>query len=220
MTKDLPSQIDPAEAFEAVRHELSLLHNAVLGLTAAREKIPDYSASLAELHTLVDDARRRAAAIQQSPSLQMTVATIAKDVQVAADAVRVEDRRMLEASRTAIDRSVGAIDAIVRRGQAVDQQQERLIWAACAGLVAGILLWSILPSAIARSLPSSWHVPEWMAARTLGHQLKVSEEQRLPPTSTNDGPNVSTEAGATAPLSEDNMAETPGCKKNCNAKIK
>ena len=178
MTQDPPSQIDSAEAFEAVRHELSLLHNAVLGLTAAREKIPDYSASLAELHTLVDDARRRAAAIQQSPSLQMTVATIARDVQVAADAVRVEDRRMLDAARASIDRSVGAIDAIVRRGQAVDQQQERLIWAACAGLVAGILLWSILPGAIARSLPSSWHVPEWMAARTLGRELAIAQDHR------------------------------------------
>lgn len=174
MTQEPSSEFDPAEAFEAVRHELSLLHNAVLGLTAAREKIPDYSATLAELHTLVDDARRRAAAIQQSPSLQMTVATVAKDIHAAAEFVRVEERRMLDASRAAIDRSVGAIDAIVQRGQAADRQHDRLIRAACGGLVAGILLWSILPGAIARSLPSSWHVPEWMATRTLGRDVAIS----------------------------------------------
>jgi hypothetical protein len=178
MTQDPSSEFDAAEAFEAVRHELSLLHNAVLGLTAAREKIPDHSAALAELHTLVDDARRRAAAIQQSPSLQMTVATIAKDIQAAADAVRLDDRRMLDGARAAIDRSVGAINAIVQRGQAADKQNERLVWAACGGLVAGILLCSILPGAIARSLPSLWHVPEWMAARTVGREVTVAKEKR------------------------------------------
>lgn len=171
-------RIRPSAAFEAVRHELSLLHNAVLGLTAAREKIPDYSASLAELHTLVNDARQRAAAIQKSPALEMTLATIVKDMQAAADAVRLEDRRMLDAARTSIDRSVGAIDAAVKRGQAVDRQEGRLIWAACGGLVAGVLLWSILPTAIARSLPSSWHVPEWMAARTLGSELSNVKERQ------------------------------------------
>jgi hypothetical protein len=175
MTQDPPSELDPVEAFEAVRHELSLLHNAVLGLTAAREKIPDYGASLAELHTLVDDARRGLAAIEQSPSLQMTIATIAKDVRTAAEAVRLEDRRMLDTSRAAIDKSVGAINAIVQRGQAADKQEERLISAACGGVVAGILLWSILPGAIARSLPSSWHVPEWMAARMLGREVTIPE---------------------------------------------
>jgi len=36
MTQEPSSEFDPAEAFEAVRHELSLLHNAVLGLTARR----------------------------------------------------------------------------------------------------------------------------------------------------------------------------------------
>jgi hypothetical protein len=178
MTQEPSSEFDPAEAFEAVRHELSLLHSAVLGLTAAREKRPDYSASLAELHTLVDDARRRAAAIQQSPSLQMTVATIAKDIHAAASAVRFEDRRMLDAARAAMDRSVGAIDSVVRRGQAADKQEERLIWAAGGGLVMGILLWSILPGAIARSLPSSWRVPEWMAARTLGREVTDAQQDR------------------------------------------
>jgi hypothetical protein len=28
-------------------------------------------------------------------------------------------------------------------------------------------LLSILPGAIARALPANWHVPEWMAARTM-----------------------------------------------------
>jgi hypothetical protein len=35
-------------------------------------------------------------------------------------------------------------------------------------LAAGILLWSILPGPIARILPEGWHVPKWMAIRTIG----------------------------------------------------
>jgi len=171
MTKDPLLELDIAEAFEAVRHELSLLHNAVLGLTAAREKVPDHSATLAELRELLDDNRQRLADIQESPSLRMTAATFAKDLHGAAEAARTEDRRMLEGSRVAIDRSIGAIDAIVQRGQAADMQTQRLVWGVCGGVIAGILLWSILPGAIARSLPSSWHVPEWMAARTLGREV-------------------------------------------------
>ncbi len=38
MAQELASEFGPAEAFEVVWHELSLLHNALLGLTAARER--------------------------------------------------------------------------------------------------------------------------------------------------------------------------------------
>jgi len=118
-----------------------------------------------QMHALVDEARRRAAAIQQSPSLQMTVAAIARDVQVAAEAMRVEDRHMLDAARAVIDRSVGAIDTVVRRGEAPDKQEDRLIWAACGGLVTGILLWSILPGAIARCGHHGMYRSGWQNAR-------------------------------------------------------
>ena len=57
------------------------------------------------------------ARLQQSPSLQMTVATFAKDIHAAAAGVRVEDRHLLDAARGAIDRLVGAIDSVVRRGR-------------------------------------------------------------------------------------------------------
>jgi hypothetical protein len=66
-----------------------------------------------------------------------------------------------------LQRSIGRIDGIVERGQAADRQWRRVIWAAAGGALAGIVLMTFLPGAIARSLPASWHVPEWMAARTL-----------------------------------------------------
>lgn len=59
------------------------------------------------------------------------------------------------------------VDAIVERGQAADRQWRRVIWAGCGGTVAGIVLMAVLPGAIARSLPISWHAPEWMATRVM-----------------------------------------------------
>ncbi|WP_148291871.1 hypothetical protein [Novosphingobium sp. B-7] len=38
MTETNDTEVTTAQAFEAVRHELSLLHNAVANLTAARER--------------------------------------------------------------------------------------------------------------------------------------------------------------------------------------
>jgi hypothetical protein len=51
-----------------------------------------------------------------------------------------------------------------------------VVWGVIGGLIAEILLWSIIPGAIARRLPTSWHVSEWMAARVMGvHQETAAQ---------------------------------------------
>jgi hypothetical protein len=42
-----------------------------------------------------------------------------------------------------------------------------------------MLIWSMLPGTIARSLPESWHVPEWMASRTMARDMKAAGERLL-----------------------------------------
>lgn len=46
-------------------------------------------------------------------------------------------------------------------------------------MLAGALLWAILPGPIARALPDSWHLPERMAARTLGGNMWNGGERLL-----------------------------------------
>ena len=48
-----------------------------------------------------------------------------------------------------------------------NEQRRRLKWAAGGGLLAGCLLWAVLPGFIARILPASRHLPERIAARTV-----------------------------------------------------
>ena len=167
MTETTDTEVTTAQAFEALRHELSLLHNAVANLTAARERIPDHTAALDGIDRSLGNVRARLAAVEQTPAVSLTPAEMAKQINLAAQTVRVEDRRMLDTARAALDRSAGQIDSVVKRGQAADQQIERQIWCVVAGMLAGIFVWAVLPGAIARSLPASWHVPEWMAARTM-----------------------------------------------------
>jgi hypothetical protein len=57
---------------------------------------------------------------------------------------------------------------MIERGQAVTRRAHRERWIALSGVLVGIITWSILPGVIVRSLPESWHAPEWMTARIMG----------------------------------------------------
>ena len=167
MTDSTTNQPDPAQAFEAVRRELSLLHSAVAGLAAEREKIPDYSETLGQMDRALGETNRRLATIEQSRAISLSPVELVKEIATAAETVRIEDRRMLDAARGALDQSLGRVDGMIRRGQAAGRQVKRERWHAAVGLFVGILIWAVFPGAIARSLPASWHVPQWMAARTI-----------------------------------------------------
>lgn len=52
--------------------------------------------------------------------------------------------------------------------RAAHEQRLHLIWTAGGGILAGCLLWSILPGAFARALPERWQLPERMAAHIVG----------------------------------------------------
>jgi len=71
-------------------------------------------------------------------------------------------------------RSIGQIDAITMRGQAADDQVRWLVWAGVGGFLVGIIFWAIFPGMIARALPQDSHVPEWMAAKTMGMDQRAA----------------------------------------------
>lgn len=179
MTEDATDQPDPAQAFEAVRRELSLLHSAVAGLAAEREKIPDYSETLGRIAYALGEHNKRLAAIEQSRAISLSPAELVKEIAKAAETARIEDRRMLDTARGAIDQALGRVDGMIRRGRATDRQVMRERWHAATGLLIGMLIWAVLPGAIARSLPASWHVPEWMAARTIGLDQRTAGERLI-----------------------------------------
>jgi hypothetical protein len=175
MPEDSPAETDPSEAFERLRSELSLLRSAVEGLTAARENVPDYSSTLGDIVQGVGANAAQLGRIEKSRALALSPVELSKEITQAAEAVRSQDRQMLGEARDALARSLGRIDGMIMRGQAVEGRARRDLWIAAGGVFAGILLWSILPGAVVRSLPESWHAPEWMATRMMGMDRAAAE---------------------------------------------
>jgi hypothetical protein len=178
-TADPVSETDPAEAFEDVRRELSMLESAIKGLTAARENAPDYSVTLGDMTQALGMIEARLERIEASRALALSPVELTKEINTAAEAVRSQDRQMLAEARDAIARSLGRIDGMIERGQAVERRTEREWMIGVGGVIAGILLWSFLPGAVVRSLPESWHAPEWMAARMMGMEPAAAGEKMI-----------------------------------------
>jgi hypothetical protein len=169
---DIPPQSaiadDPTRAFEGLRQEISLLHTAIQGLTAAREKMPDYNPTLGAIGKQLATLTESIEGIAQAPAVKLTPTVIVRELAKAAIDVRAEDKRQMDEARAVLHQSIGRLDGIALRARTTQHQRKREMGIGGGAFIAGILLWSFLPGAIARSLPASWHVPEWMAARTLG----------------------------------------------------
>jgi hypothetical protein len=172
-------ETNPALAFEDLRKEVSLARRALEGLTAARENNPDYSTTLGEMAQSLKTATEGLARIELSPAVRLSPAALAQELITASETVRADDKRLLREAGDALARSIGRIDGIVERGQAAGHQRLARIWCAAGGVFGGILLWAALPGAVARSLPESWHVPEWMAARTIGLDMPQAGERLI-----------------------------------------
>ena len=133
-----PSDIN--EAFEALRREVSLTRHAVEGLTAARERVPDYSTPLGQI---IDALKRTLASldrIEKSPAVQLTPDAMALKIHQSSATARADDARLLRETRDAMVRSVATMDQLVERGRAAREQGENLFYAAIGGVLLAFLL--------------------------------------------------------------------------------
>ena len=183
---DIPPQAviadDPTQAFEGLRQEISLLHTAIQGLTAAREKIPDYNPTLGAIGQQLAAMTESIEAVAEAPAIKLTPTVMVRELAKAAIDVRADDKRQMDEARATMHQSIGQLDGIALRARATNHQRKREMGIGGGAFIASILLWSFLPGAIARSLPASWHVPEWMAARTLGIEEGALTRSMVAPT--------------------------------------
>lgn len=170
---------DPAVAFEELRRAVSLTRVAIEGLTAARERIPDYNETLGEMLGALRDASDRLARIERSPAVSLSPAAMAAEIVKAGEVARMADQKQLHEVRGEMLRAIGRIDTIVDHGRAAHYQRRALISTAVSAVLGAILLMAVLPGAVARSLPASWHVPEWMAARTIGLDQREAGQRMI-----------------------------------------
>ena len=139
------AQSDINEAFEALRREASLTRHAVGGLTAARERVPDYSPPLGQI---IDALKRTLASldrIEKSPAVHMSPDAMALKIHQASATARADDARLIRESRDAMVRSVATMDQIVERGRLAREQGDNLLYASIGGvLIAFVLLLALV----------------------------------------------------------------------------
>lgn len=160
-----------AHAFGELRAEISLLRRAVERLTDERTTQPDYGPSLEAISKRLEDVGVWARSISEQPLIKLKPEALERAIADAAIGSRARDQQMLSEAQGAMEATGKRIDALIVRGRVASEQDRELRHNRIAFAIAGMVLWSMLPGAVARSLPVSWNVPERIAARMLGSDM-------------------------------------------------
>ena len=160
--------IDPAAAaFTRLEEEMALMRRAVQQLAAERADIviPDYDSTLKEMAKQLGAVGGYLKGMAAHPAMQLTPETVADRIAVAAQSARRADQDQIVQSRTELQRATRELRAIATSVRTSADQRAIVMQTSIASVIAGALLWSFLPGAVARALLDSWHLPERMAAR-------------------------------------------------------
>ena len=155
--------LDPAtRAFSRLEGEMAMMRRAVehLATEKAEIDIPDYSKTLGEM-------ANRLVSIERQPALQMTPEDFEARMTAAAARARRDDEVLIVAAKRERGEAIRDLRAIIGTANSIYEQKRLRWWYVGGGLLAGCLLWSVLPGFVARILPTSWHLPERIAARTV-----------------------------------------------------
>lgn len=161
---------DPAAAaFTRLEGEIALMRRAVENLASEKANIdiPDYSDTLGEMAESLAAVADTLDTISAKPAMAMTPEGMAQRMDQAARSARQSDREQIAAAETRYNHAVRDLTKVVASAWSASYQREYLRWAAGGGVLAGCLLWAIVPGPLARALPESWHLPEKIATRVL-----------------------------------------------------
>lgn len=159
-----------AQAFTRLDGRIALMSRAVEHLAAERANIdiPDYSATLGQMNTRLAAIAQGLAGIAEKPAMLLTPEGLATRMEAAAAQSRRADSATLREAREAHQEAARIIRDLVGAVRNQREQRKRLVSTAGGSLLAGCLLWSLLPGVLARTLPESWHMPERLARHMVG----------------------------------------------------
>mgnify|MGYP003146838904 CR=1 FL=1 len=179
---ELAEESDPAtEAFARLEGEMAMVRHTVQNMARERADIviPDYTATLGQMADQLAQVSKTLTAIGSKPAIELTPEEIAGQIKRASHDMLRDSSDLFRQGRKDLDTATGRLAAIVGRVRAEDEQKRQTWGFAGVGVLAGILLWSILPGTIARAMPESWHWPERMARKAVGEPTIVEAGIRL-----------------------------------------
>lgn len=175
-------ETDPAtEAFARLEGEMAMVRHTVQNMARERADIviPDYTATLCKMADQLAQVSKTLSAIGNKPAIELTPEDIAVQIKRASLDMLRDASDLFRHGRKDLDLATGRLAAIVGRVRA-EAEQKRQTWRfAGIGVLAGVLLWSILPGTIARAMPESWHWPERLARKSVGEPTIVEAGIRL-----------------------------------------
>lgn len=209
---DIEIEDTAADAFARLEGEVALVRRAVQQLAAekAEIRIPDYSDTLGEMVKRLGSAERALETIADKPAMVLTPEDMAQRIDRAARQARESDASQLNKAQERFDKGAYELRGIVSTMRTIDEQRRHLLWAVGGGILAGCLLWSILPGTIVRSLPQSWRMPEKMAAHIVGAPSVWEGGVRLMHAGS---PEAYEAIAAAAVMRQDNREKIAGCEK-------
>jgi hypothetical protein len=151
-----------AEAFEALRAEVTQLRAGVEGLSAAihGQASSDYTPTLGAI-------AKSLAAIEAHPALQIAPETFAYRLREATELSTQQGRRELGSAVQRVVTAGADLERLAAGWRTARDQVRQVAIMTGVGAVAGIILWVCFSGPVARALPANWGVPERMAAATL-----------------------------------------------------
>jgi len=171
-----PREETAAEAFARLDDRIASLDGRIALMVRAIEhmaaerlniEIPDYNPTLEKTNAYLAAIHKRLKAIEDAPALDMTPENMGARVAAAAQEAREADKANIQQVQQGQMSAVQALRQIIGHARTRQDQREHLLWGIGGGILAGCLLWSILPGMIARTMPESWHWPERIARRTI-----------------------------------------------------
>ncbi|WP_228242031.1 DUF6118 family protein [Porphyrobacter sp. GA68] len=210
-------ETDPAtEAFARLEGEMAMVRHTVQNMARERADImiPDYTATLGQMADQLAQVSKTLGSIGNKPAIELTPEDIAFQMKRASLDMLRDASDLFRHGRKDLDLATGRLAAIVGRVR-TEAEQKRQTWRfAGVGVLAGILLWSILPGTIARAMPESWHWPERMAERVLGESSQWNAGSRMMQSA---DPLAWHVLVAAADMQRDNRDKIEDCRKRANS---
>ena len=133
---------DPAQAFEDLRAEVSVLRRALEALPGAWEESrpPDYTPSLGTIAQGMATVESRLAGIEKHPALRLTPEQHQQAVAQAGNVLMREAAQKLDRAAQDAERERHQLAGLIGTVRKQDAQRTWLLWAASGALVVGLLV--------------------------------------------------------------------------------
>lgn len=213
-TSDEPDEA--TQAFARLEGEMAMMRRAVQQLATERAdiSIPDYTETLGQMAGQLDTMSKSLASIGERPAIKLTPEAMTDQIKSASANMQRENHELFTQASQGLYSATGQLSALVGQVR-TEAEQKRQTWHyAGAGLLAGILLWSILPGTVARAMPDNWHWPERMAGRLLGESSRWNAGSRMMQSADPQAWHVLVSA---ADMQRDNRDKIEDCKERASS---